>query len=141
MTMEHSPVGHREDISAGMEDEILVRRARPEDVDGICRVCTDGYWAAYSGLLPDEYIARTVREFYNAERVRREVEDPEGWNGWYAALDGDRVVGAGGGGMTAPEVSELFVLYVDPARRGQGIGTRLLEAITEELRRQGAREQ
>lgn len=45
------------------------------------------------------------------------------------------------GGITRPGVSELFVLYVDPSLRGQGVGTRLLEAITEELRHQGAREQ
>jgi len=44
---------------------------------------------------------------------------------------------------TAPEqgVFEIFVLYLDPMRRGEGIGTLLLDAITEQQRAQGAREQ
>lgn len=43
--------------------------------------------------------------------------------------------------MIEPRVGELFVLYLDPARRGQGIGTLLLDAVTEQQRAAGAREQ
>jgi ribosomal protein S18 acetylase RimI-like enzyme len=43
--------------------------------------------------------------------------------------------------MTSSGVGEIFVLYLDPARRGEGIGTRLLDAITEQQRAQGAAEQ
>ena len=43
--------------------------------------------------------------------------------------------------MTDQGVSEIFVLYLDPSRRGEGIGGLLLEAITEQQRVQGAREQ
>lgn len=104
-------------------------------------MCADGYRATYAQLLPEEYIERVIAEFYNPERVRAEVLNPQGWDGWLVAVEGERVVGAGGGGLTAPGVAELFVLYLGPARRGEGIGTMLLEAITEEARRQGAREQ
>ena len=57
------------------------------------------------------------------------------------AVEDGRVVGAGAGGMTAPGVGEVFVLYLDPVRRGEGIGTLLLEAITAQQRSRGAREQ
>ena len=51
------------------------------------------------------------------------------------------MIGAGGGGITQPGVGEIFVLYLDPTRRGEGIGTLILDAITEQERAQGAREQ
>lgn len=50
-------------------------------------------------------------------------------------------MGAGGGGMTSPGTGEIFVLYVDPERRGEGIGTMLLDSITDELRELGDTEQ
>jgi GNAT superfamily N-acetyltransferase len=104
-------------------------------------VCTDGYRATYAGLLPAAYIERVIAEYYNLERLRREVESPEGWHGWWVAEEAGRVVGAGGGGMTGPASCELFVLYLDPSRRGEGVGSLLLEAITRELRAEGCREQ
>jgi GNAT superfamily N-acetyltransferase len=54
------------------------------------------------------------------------------WGGYFAAVDDDLVVGAGGGGMTGDTIGELFVLYMDPLRRNEGIGTQLLDAITEQ---------
>jgi ribosomal protein S18 acetylase RimI-like enzyme len=82
-----------------------------------------------------------IAEYYNPERIRSEIEAPEGWDGWLVAVEEETVVGAGGGGIIAPGVGEVFVLYLDPTRRGEGIGTLLLEAITEQQRGQGAREQ
>lgn len=120
---------------------IHARRAEPREVDGICRVCADAYRATYPGLLPENSIEHVISEFYNAERVRSELLEPEGWDGWWVADEDGVVVGAGGGAITARGVSEVYVLYVDPSRRGEGIGTLLLDAITPELIELGAREQ
>ncbi|WP_338035672.1 GNAT family N-acetyltransferase [Halalkalibacterium halodurans] len=43
--------------------------------------------------------------------------------------------------MTADHVGEIFVLYMDPVRRGEGVGTKLLEAITAQQKEFGAMEQ
>ena len=43
--------------------------------------------------------------------------------------------------MIEPRVGEIFVLYLDPARRREGIGSLLLAAITEQQRAEGARQQ
>ena len=51
------------------------------------------------------------------------------------------MLGAAGGGLAAPGVGEVFVLYVDPDRLHDGIGTSLLAAITREQVAFGAREQ
>ena len=118
-----------------------IRKATHENVEGICQVCAEGYRDAYGNLLPESYIERVIAEFYNEERVSDEVLAPEGWNGWWIAEENAYVLGAGGGAIMQPGVSELFVLYLDPLRRGEGIGTLLLNGITEELRSQGALEQ
>ncbi|WP_245630309.1 GNAT family N-acetyltransferase [Amphibacillus sediminis] len=86
-----------------------------------------------------DYIRRIIAEFYNYERVLQEVTKTNWeWGGYFVALDNNQVVGAGGGGMIAKQTGEIFVLYVDPARRNQGIGTLLIRAITDQQKTNGA---
>jgi len=126
----------------GMDGVIEVVRATPAHVAGICQVCADGYRATYADLCTQEYIERVIREFYNEERVLKEVtETGREWGGYFVAVENGRVVGAGGGGMTGERTGELFVLYVAPNRRNEGIGTRLLDAITRQQKGYGATEQ
>jgi ribosomal protein S18 acetylase RimI-like enzyme len=120
---------------------LLIRRAETLDAEGIARVCAAGWRDTYHGLKEPERIEAVIAEYYAPERIRREIAAPEGWDGWIVAVEDDTVIGAGGGGMTQPGVGEIFVLYLDPTRRGEGIGTLILDAITEQQRAQGAREQ
>lgn len=121
----------------------VIQKAQPEHVKGIARVCTDGYWATYSEMYSKEYIAAVVKEFYNEERILQEVVNcSREWGGYFVALDDGDVVGAGGGGMISENTGEVFVLYLDPERRGEGIGTSLLDAITQQQKEEfRAREQ
>lgn len=121
--------------------DVIARRARESDAEGIARVCAAGWRDTYRGLKDPERIEEIIAEYYNLERIRGEIVSREGWDGWLVAVENETVVGAGGGGMIEPAVGEIFVLYLDPARRGEGIGTLLLDAITEQQRAQGAREQ
>jgi GNAT superfamily N-acetyltransferase len=121
---------------------VRTRRARAPDVEAICRVCAEGWRDTYGDLYTAERIERTIAQFYNPNRVRKELEPSRGWDGWLVAEDEHGIlVAAGGGGMTGPVTGEVFVLYADPARRREGAGTALLEAITEQQRSQGATEQ
>jgi ribosomal protein S18 acetylase RimI-like enzyme len=120
---------------------LVIRRAEARDAEGIARVCAAGWRDTYRGIKEPEQIEAVIAEYYTPERIRREIDTPEGWDGWMVAVEDDTVIGAGGGGMTEPGVGEILVLYLDPTRRGEGIGTRLLHAITEQQRAQGAREQ
>src|SRR5690349_2513764 len=117
---------------------LLIRRAETHDAEGIARVCAAGWRDTYRGLTEPERIEAVIAEYYAPERIRREIGAPEGWDGWIVAVEDDAVVGAGGGGITEPGVGEVFVLYLDPTRRGEGIGTLLLDEITEQQRAQGA---
>jgi GNAT superfamily N-acetyltransferase len=112
-----------------------------DDAEGIGRVCAAGWRDTYRGLRTPEEIEAAIAEYYGVDRIRREIAAPEGWDGWVVVVEDGVVIGAGGGGMTGPGVGEVFVLYLDPLRRGEGIGSLLLEAITDQQRLQGAREQ
>ncbi|MBM6619441.1 GNAT family N-acetyltransferase [Bacillus suaedaesalsae] len=109
---------------------IQIMKATANHIEGIARVCAEGYRQTYKKLCAKEYIDRTIQEFYNVDRLQSELEKPEGWDGWIVAVENNVVIGAGGGGMIGDEEGELFVLYLDPTRRGEGIGTLLLEEIT-----------
>ncbi|MGX6444862.1 GNAT family N-acetyltransferase [Neobacillus sp. K501] len=110
---------------------IHIRKADPTHVQGIANVCSAGYRATYSETHTKEYIERMIKEFYNMERIVSEVTNTSReWGGYFVAVENNEVIGAGGGGMIAANTAEIFVLYLDPDRRNEGIGTKLLEVIT-----------
>ncbi|MBW3112454.1 GNAT family N-acetyltransferase [Bacillus sp. MCCB 382] len=112
---------------------IRILKANESHVKGIKKVCSEGYWATYKEIYAKEYIERVIEEFYNEERILKEVTTSERyWGGYYVAVENGEVLGAGGGGMICETEGELFVLYLDPSRRNEGIGTLLLEAITQQ---------
>jgi len=105
-----------------------VRRAEPGDEAGIREVCTAG------GRVTDG----DADEFFSEGRIAREIEEPEGWDGWYVALEDDDVIGAAGGGMIGDDAGEVYVLRVDPDAQREGASTALLNAVTEDQRDAGA---
>jgi GNAT superfamily N-acetyltransferase len=116
-----------------------VRPATVDDAARIGEICATAYRDTYRDLLPSDFVERTIRDFYGVERVRREVAaDAPHWLGYQVVEEGGRVLGAAGGGMTSPAVGELFVIYLDPAERGRGLGTLLLDRVTGQLREAGA---
>jgi hypothetical protein len=99
---------------------LVIRHAETHDAEGIARVCAAGWRDTYHGIKEPARIEAVIAEYYAPERIRREIAAPEGWDGWIVAVEDDTVIGAGGGGMTEPGVCEIFVLYLDPMRRGAG---------------------
>jgi len=121
---------------------IKICKATPDHVEGIAKVCTEANWATYSDIYSNEYIEKVINDFYTKERILKEVShSSREWGGYFVALDNDAVVGAAGGGMISDTAGELFVLYIDPNRRNEGIGTQLLHAITIQQKEYGATEQ
>lgn len=121
---------------------ILVRKATENDIEGIIEVCSNGYRVTYKDLLPQKYIEKIISEFYYEDRIRNEIfEISDSWNGWYVAVENNEVVGAGGGGFISDGVAEIYVLYLNPNRKREGIGSKLLVAITNDQIKKGAVEQ
>ncbi|MDQ0186902.1 GNAT family N-acetyltransferase [Cytobacillus sp. FSL W7-1323] len=112
---------------------IQIIQANSTHINGIIKVCSNGYRATYKDLYTKEYIESVISDFYNVARVSAEVETRNRqWGGYFVAVDNERVIGAGGGGLTGEGIGEIFVLYLDPARKNEGIGTKLLHAITKQ---------
>lgn len=121
---------------------IEIKQADVNHINGIIKVCSEGYRNTYKDTHAKEYIERIISGFYYYERVKEEVlHISDDWNGYYVAIDDGEVVGAIGGGLIDKDQSEVFVLYLDPNRRGEGIGTKLLQALTEIQQMQGSRKQ
>jgi ribosomal protein S18 acetylase RimI-like enzyme len=121
---------------------IHIQKAEEKHAEEIVEICRIAQWATYGELYSKEYIEQIINKFYTKERVLKEIKETSFiWGGWFVALENDKVVGAGGGGMTADTIAELYVLYLDPNRRNEGIGTMLLEAITQQQKELGAKEQ
>lgn len=125
----------------GAVGRVTTRRAVPGDAEAIARVCAEAWRDTYRDIYASEQIESAIAEYYTPERIAAETVASAGWDGWTVAVDDGIVVGAGGGGVTEPGIGEIFVLYLDPTRRREGIGTLLLDAISEQQRAQGAREQ
>jgi ribosomal protein S18 acetylase RimI-like enzyme len=118
-----------------------VRAATSDDVAAICEICTLAYRDTYAGLVPGEYVERVLAEFYRPERVAEEIAaSPPARFGYQVVEEDGRVLGTASGGTTAPGVGELFVIYLDPAERGRGLGTLLLDRIIEQVSGAGAAE-
>ena len=97
------------------------------------------------GLLSPAAIERQVELYYNPARVREEItaagKTPT-WQGYVVAVSElDEVLGAAGGGVTDHAVGNVYVLYLNPSLRGRGIGTALLDFVTEQQMGEGATEQ
>lgn len=91
---------------------VVVRPARPADVRGI-RVLIDTY------SLKRRLLAKETVTLYE------DVQE------FFVAVDGEDVVGCGSLHVLWEDLAEVRTVAVDPAHLGQGIGGKILEAITE----------
>lgn len=107
-------------------------------IPAISEICSKGWKQTVEGKLSAEYQEQNIAFWYDYKKIREDLE--AGFYTHVAVVDSD-VTGVIGGGMTGPDVAEVFVLYMDEDYRYQGIGRRLLEALTELQKEQGATEQ
>ncbi len=101
-----------------------------EEIRGKAFVHWKSWQEAYPGMIGKEYLDRLTIE--TCERIAF------GWqDGMLIAKDGESVVGFVGYGHReedAPEVGEVFALYVLSEYYGKGVGIRLMEAALERLK-------
>ncbi|MHB8892645.1 MAG: GNAT family N-acetyltransferase [Candidatus Limnocylindrales bacterium] len=104
---------------------IRVRRAAPSHAPAI-RAIADAAWrVTYRDLLHPETIDWFLDRAYSEDRVGLRIERHETW---VAELDG--AVSAFAESAIEADRVTLVAIYADPERRGLGLGTALLDAIT-----------
>lgn len=121
---------------------VTVRRAEPRDAAGIAGVHVRSWQVAYRGLLPDERLDElSVEE--RAQRWGALLGDGDGTSFTLIADRDDRI--AGFCSVAAPSrdadagehTAEVAAIYVEPELWRRGVGSALLAAAIEELRRGG----
>ncbi|WP_020661817.1 GNAT family N-acetyltransferase [Amycolatopsis benzoatilytica] len=115
------------------EKTAAVRRATLEDAAAIAAVHVSSWQAAYSGLMPDEFLsglsvpARTeswAENLANPSLPHTVLVASEAGSGETA---GFAVFGPGRDDDTTPETGELSAIYLLPAQWGNGLGRALHE--------------
>lgn len=115
----------------------MIRRARPDDVDGIAAVHAGSWQAAYPGIVParalEAFTVASRREYWAGVRL----DDRPADRPIFVAVEGDLVVGfASCGRPRDPDMefgAEIYALNVDPGRWRCGVGRRLFAHCIDHL--------
>jgi L-amino acid N-acyltransferase YncA len=118
-----------------------VRPATQSDALGIAKVHVQGWLDTYTGIIPDEYIAK--RNVPDCQAMWEKILSPENSTRiMYVALDeSDTIIGFVNGGPAREKSfgydSELYAIYLIKEHKGQGVGRVLFDALTDTLKKQG----
>ena len=124
---------------------IKIRRAGLDDAPSIAKVHVAAWNAAYLGLSDGAARARRSVEI-REDQWRRGLAWPEerGFLVWVAEDEGQIVgfitAGPSEDAQAARDVGEVFTLYLEPSRIGQGVGRALMLESLDELKRRGFKE-
>ena len=129
--------------SEGQTEKLTLRRARIADAPAIARVYVESWRRTYRGLLPDAYLDGLRYESF--EKHWRRTLASRGWAFVAERIDeesglGAEIVGMASGGRARRDrvgAGEIYVLYVDHAFHGQGVGRALFDACHYELATRG----
>lgn len=125
--MESIKVGESSDF-----EEVRIELATAEDVDEIVAICTQGYACTAEAVKDKQKVQEKVEEYYNPKRILNEIEEVSAkWSGWIVARLDEKVIGVIGGGIVDSKVGKVFVLYVNVDYLRKGIGTRLVNHLTQ----------
>lgn len=118
---------------------IAVRRASPEDASAIARLVWLAWSQRFAGVMPQE--VREQAEPESAEtKWRTDLADPPSRNHVCLVATGENDAIAGVAVLAPDERNALTIelLEVAPNYRGQGHGSRLMNACVDTAREQGA---
>lgn len=121
-----------------MPREVTVRDAATDDVAAIQHVARATWHAAYDEILGPDAVDEQVAEWYRDDVVTDAVESDDVV---YLVASDEDVVGYASAGPSEQvdddATAQLYTIYVARDYWGDGIGSRLLDAVIEQLREQG----
>lgn len=124
-------------------DRVTIRQSTKKDAQKIQDVLVRSHWFTYKELFSEAAIKKIIDQYYNLDRLIEEISFiSTRWHGYIIAEKGEEIIGVIGGGMRNKEDGEVYVLYLAPEKRSEGIGTLLLNHFTNIQRfTYGAKEQ
>jgi ribosomal protein S18 acetylase RimI-like enzyme len=115
-----------------------IRRAQAADALQVARVHVRSWQVGYQGMLPQEHLD-SLSAPARAARYQFDLALPDGPATLVSVDDAGAITGLATVGRCRDEGlsdhGEVWACYVDPARWGEGIGSHLMYAAREELRR------
>lgn len=121
----------------------MIREARGNDAKNIAKIKVDGWKTAYKGLMPETVLSELNYEV-ETDKVKEWLKGfrDEKYKRMIVYEENDEILGfAYFGDVLDEEYSkyqgEVIALYVLQEKKGNGIGTELLNAVKVELRGRG----
>lgn len=113
-------------------ETLIIRQATKKDIHKVQDVLITSQRFTYKGIFSEANIQKIINRYYNLDRLSEEIACINAsWHGYIVAeMNGD-IIGVIGGGMRNEVEGELYVLYLHPNIRGNGVGTRLLNHFTQ----------
>lgn len=111
-----------------------IREAERGDVEGVREVARRSWETDYPTILSRETIDETVEEWYAPEQLAFDIESDDAHV--IIAVEEEGTIGFAHA-ISEGESGTLLRLYIDPERREEGIGTRLVKTTCEILAEEG----
>lgn len=122
-------------------NDVIIRKAEQRDVPELSALATEAYVEAVGHTFRPSDLQAHLDEHFSQASFRRTIDEDT----VLLAFVDDRMVGYVQFGAVKLPVRppsdsdrELHRLYVDPKMQSHGLGTRLMDAAMEEMRRSGA---
>lgn len=116
---------------------ITIRNVRAEDLPAVADIKIKGWQAAYRGIVDDDYLDGLSDAY---DRTLQKLENSYTTNGFIVAeADGEILGFCRYSSLPEGEKAdcELRAIYVKPAFKHQGVGTKLFERVTREFQQSG----
>ena len=115
----------------GNVSRLIIRQATHADIHAIQQVLIASQWFTYDKLFSKISIQSIIDRYYNLDRLAEEIACINAkWHGYIVAEYENEIIGVIGGGMRDLHDGEVYVLYLHPDKRLQGVGTELLNHLT-----------
>ncbi|MFE4973244.1 GNAT family N-acetyltransferase [Kitasatospora sp. NPDC056651] len=127
-----------------MESTVELHPARPAEAAAISRLLAACWRHDYAEYLGGQRTEHLIATYCPVSRITVEISGSgagDGWLGWLVAEHAGEVVGVAAGGIATVGSGEVYTLCVATDHRRRGIGSGLLDALTEQQRARGATRQ
>lgn len=114
---------------------MLIRKAKLEDVKGIAKVHVDSWRTTYKGIVPDSFLESLSYE----EREQIWKSGIEANQVYIAEDESGKIVGFASGGKERTGkydayIGELYAIYLLEGQQGKGLGQKLFQSVVDDLK-------